>query len=281
MQKVGYPCIVKPLDNSASRGVTILYNGCNSSDVVKAYNEALGFCFLRKEIIIEEFFVGNEYSVDTVIYQGKLYPAGVSDRQFRSIKQYSVQIGSLTPSLLSENTQKKMYNLMERAAFALGVDNGAFKGDLIISDGKPRIIEVTARTSGGFDSQYRKPYSFGIDILKATIDIAAGKDLDQNDLTPKWQRWSKTTSVFPEPGLIEEINGLNELEEIEGVKNIFHSMKIGDEVSDYRNCANRINHVIIVADTYAKLCKIEDEVHKTLKIKTKPKIKALESHKLE
>ena len=58
-------------------------------------------------------------------------------------------------------------------------------------------------------------------------------------------------------------------------------MKIGDEVSDYRNCANRINHVIIVADTYAKLCKIEDEVHKTLKIKTKPKIKALESHKLE
>ena len=66
---------------------------------------------------------------------------------------------------------------MERAAFALGVDNGAFKGDLIISDGKPRIIEVTARTSGGFDSQYRKPYSFGIDILKATIDIAAGKDL--------------------------------------------------------------------------------------------------------
>ena len=55
-----------------------------------------------------------------------------------------------------------MYDLMENAAGALGVTSGAFKGDLVLVDGKPRIIEVTARTSGGFDSQYRKPYSFGI-----------------------------------------------------------------------------------------------------------------------
>ncbi len=271
--RVGFPCIVKPLDNSASRGVKILRAGTTIKDIVNAYSEALSYCFLRKEVIVEEFFSGDEYSVDTVIYNGKLFPAGVSDRQFRSIKQYSVQVGSLTPSLLSEKLQKQLYDLMEKAASALGIDNGAFKGDLIISEGKPRIIEVTARTSGGFDSQYRKPYSFGMDILKATIDIAAGKKLDETDLIPKWLKWSKTTSVFPEPGTIIGISGLNELEEMKGVKNIFHSMKIGDEVKDYRNCANRINHIIIVADTYEELCKIEDEVHQTLQIKTKPKPK--------
>ncbi|PIN76962.1 hypothetical protein COV17_00215 [Candidatus Woesearchaeota archaeon CG10_big_fil_rev_8_21_14_0_10_36_11] len=270
VRRVGFPCIIKPLDNSASRGVKVLHEGITDQEIIAAFNDAINFCFMRKEVIIEEFFTGDEYSVDTVMYKGKLFPAGVSDRQFRPVKEYSVQVGSLTPSLLPEKMQADMYTLMEKAALALGVDNGAFKGDLIIINGKPRIIEVTARTSGGFDSQYRKPYSFGIDIIKATIDIAAGKEMDPCDLVSKWMKWSKTTSVFPEPGIIKNIKGLEELEKMSGVRNIFHSMKVGDEVKDYRNCASRINHIVIVADTFDELNKLEDKVHATLQIETEP-----------
>lgn len=265
VKKIGLPCIIKPLDNSASRGLTVIYK---EDEVCDGLKNALANCYLRKEVIIEEFLRGEEYSIDTVIYKGKLFPAGISDRQFRPIEKYSVQVGSMTPSLLPAETQMAMYTLMDKAAAALGVDNGAFKGDLIIVNGKPKIIEVTARTSGGFDSQYRKPYSFGIDIIKATMDIAAGKELDPLDLVPKWVKWSKTTSVFPRPGKIVSIKGLKELKKLEGFKNIFHSMKIGDVVKDYTNCASRINHIVIVADTYEKLNELEDKVHGTLIIET-------------
>ena len=98
-----------------------------------------------------------------------------------------------------------MYEVMQKAASAIGVDKGAFKGDLILVKNKVKIIEVTARTSGGYDSQYRKPYSFGIDMLKATIDIAVGKELDFRDIVPRWAKWSKTLSVFPKPGKIKKI----------------------------------------------------------------------------
>ncbi|MBU1199387.1 MAG: ATP-grasp domain-containing protein [Nanoarchaeota archaeon] len=265
VNKIGFPCIIKPLDNSASRGLKVLNS---ESEVPDAFKNALKTCFMRKEIIIEEFLKGEEYSVDTVIFRGKLFPAGISDRQFRSIEKYCVQVGSLTPSLLPAKNQADMYELMDRAAKALGVDNGAFKGDLILIKGKPKIIEVTARTSGGFDAQYRKPYSFGIDIIKATIDIAAGKELDPIDLVPKWVKWSKTTSVFPKPGRIVRIKGLKEIEKLKGVKNIFYTMKIGDFVKDYIDCASRINHIIIVADTYEKLNALENKIHETLIIET-------------
>jgi len=265
VRKIGLPCVIKPLDNSASRGMRVLHE---ESEIEAALEEALKFCFQRKVVIIEEFLQGPEYSVDTVIYKGKLYPAGISDRQFRPVRKFSVQIGSLTPSLLPAETQAKMYELMDRAARALGVDNGAFKGDLIIVDGLPKIIEVTARTSGGFDSQYRKPYSFGIDIIKATMDIAFGKPMDPIDLIPKWFKWSKTTTVFPEPGIIKSIDGIEKVKKIAGVMNIFPFLNIGDEVKPYTHCATRVNQIIIVADTYDDLNKLEQKVQQTLNVKT-------------
>jgi len=265
VKRIGFPCVVKPADNSASRGLTVLDN---ESGLASAFREAFEKCFKRKEVIIEEFLKGPEYSVDTVLYRRKLYPAGISDRLFRPIEKYSVQVGSLTPSLLPTEVQSEMYQLMAKAAKALGVDNGAFKGDLILVNGKPKIIEVTARTSGGFDSQYRKPYSFGIDLLKATMDIAAGKPLDPLDLVPKWVKWSKTTTVFPKQGTIKSITGVEELKKQKGVKNIFLFVKVGDEIKDYKNCADRIGQIVIVADTYEELLKVEELAQKTLRFQT-------------
>ena len=265
VKRIGFPCVVKPADNSASRGLTVL---CNEPETAAAFNGAMEKCFQRKEVIIEEFLNGPEYSVDTVLYRGKLYPAGISDRLFRPIEKYSVQIGSLTPSLLPAEIQLEMYRLMDKAAGALGVDNGAFKGDLILVNGRPKIIEVTARTSGGFDSQYRKPYSFGIDLLKATMDIAAGKPLDPLDLIPKWCKWSKTTTVFTKPGIIQSITGVEKLKKQKGVKNIFLFVKAGDEIKDYKNCADRVGQIVIVADTYEELIEVEEVVQKTLRFET-------------
>ena len=162
VKKIGFPCIIKPDDNSGSRGITIIKS---LSAVKKAFDEAIEGCYHRKEVIIEEFLKGVEYSVDTIVWDGIVYPCGISDRTFLKSSKYRIQSGSLTPSLLPSSIQHEMYEVMQKAASAIGVDKGAFKGDLILVKNKVKIIEVTARTSGGYDSQYRKPYSFGIDML--------------------------------------------------------------------------------------------------------------------
>jgi biotin carboxylase len=266
LKVVGFPSYVKPLDNSASRGVTRLTGVKNTKE---AFEQAINACFLKKGVIVEEEIEGEEYSVDTILFQGKLYPAGISDRIFLKKEKYAVQIGSRTPSLLSEAIQTRMYDLMEKAAKAVGVKNGAFKGDLVVNKkGEVKIIEVTARTSGGFDSQFRKPYSFGIDLMKATIDIALGNRLDQIDLVPKWIKWSQTVSVFPNPGVVTNIEGVNKLKKIQGVRNIFILVKLGDKIPPYTHSATRNNFVIISADTIEDLKVLENKVLQTLKIKT-------------
>lgn len=267
VSRVGFPCYVKPADNCGSRGMTRLVS---SSGLKEAVIEALDACYDNKKVLIEKEISGEEYSVDTIIYKGKLYPAGISDRVFQSKEKYAVQIGSRTPSLLSAEKQDAMYQAMRAAAKVLSVTDGAFKGDLVIQSdtGRVEIIEVTARTSGGHDSQLRKPLSFGIDLMKATIDIALGQPLDPLDLIPRWVKWSSTFAIFPEPGIVKEISGLDETKAISGVADIVVLVKEGDVIDPYIHSAKRTNFITCVADTYEQLLQLEDEIRGTFHIKT-------------
>ncbi len=264
-EEIGYPLVVKSTDNSASRGVRIIQN---KNELLAACQESQKYSFYDKRILLEELLVGEEYSVDTVVYENILYPAGISDREFDYSKEFAVQTGSVTPSRLPEEIQEKMYKLMADAAKAMGIDKGAFKGDLILCNGEPKIIEITARLSGGFDSQYRKPYSFGINLIKATIDIAIGNKLDFRDLIPKWVKYTKTVCPFPKPGKIISIEGLEELKQTKGVKQIILNVKPGDIVESCKHCANRVGYVIICAETYEKMKELEEKVLNILKINT-------------
>lgn len=269
VKKVGFPCYVKPADNCGSRGITRIVDGKNLQEV---FNRAIKSCYHRKEIIVESEIKGKEYSIDTIIYSGKLYPAGISDRAFLQKEKYAVQIGSRTPSMLPENIQNQMYKVMERAAKALGVDRGAFKGDLVVDqENNVRIIEVTARTSGGYDSQLRKPLSFGIDLMKATMDIACGYPLDPIDLVPRWVKWSSTISALPEPGIVSEIIGIEKVRKMKGVHQVIMLAKVGDEIEPYDNCTKRKNFIISSADTYEGLLSLERNILDNLIIKTEKK----------
>jgi biotin carboxylase len=162
-----------------------------------------------------------------------------------------------------------MYKKMQDAAEAIGIKNGAFKGDLLVDgDGVIRVIEVTARTSGGYDSQYRKPLSFGIDILKDTIDIAMGNDLDIKDLIPKFALRSKTYSLMPAPGKIISIEGLEKARKIPGVHKIIVTKVEGDVIDEYKDCSVRTNFITISASSSSKLRDIQHLVEKTFIIKT-------------
>lgn len=268
-KKIGYPLVVKSTDNSASRGVRIIDD---ESQLEDACNESQKYCFYDRRILLEEFLVGEEFSVDTVVYDNILYPGGISDREFGKVfdysKEFAVQTGSITPSRLSEEIQAKMYDLMANAAKAMGIDKGAFKGDLILCDGEPKVIEITARLSGGFDSQYRKPYSFGINLIKATMDIAIGNPLDFRDLVPKWVKFSKTTSPFPKSGKITTIKGIEEVKKLPGVKNVIMNVQVGDIVEDYKHCANRVGYIILTGDSYEQLKEREKKALETLVIET-------------
>ena len=111
MNEIKFPSYVKPADNSGSRGITRVVK---QSELKIAYENAISNCLINKEVLIEEEILGDEYSIDTILIDGILYNAGISDRVFNKKNIYAVQSGSITPSLLPEELQLEMIKIMQR-----------------------------------------------------------------------------------------------------------------------------------------------------------------------
>ena len=67
----------------------------------------------------------------------------------------------------------------------MGITDGTVKGDIVVHDGEPYMIELAARLSGGFFCTREIPLNTGVDFIGAAIKIALGETVDEADLTPK------------------------------------------------------------------------------------------------
>jgi biotin carboxylase len=266
INEIKLPCYVKPADNSGSRGITRVVK---HSELKIAYENAISNCLIKNEVLIEEEILGNEYSIDTIVIDGVLYNAGISDRVFNKKNIHAVQSGSITPSLLPEKLQLEMLTIMKKIAKAFDINNCALKGDLVIDENNNvKVIEIAARTSGGFDSQVRKPVSFGIDIISATIDLSFGNEVKFNDIIPKWIKWSKTTSLFPTPGVVENILGEEWIKHHNSIVDYKILVKKKDKIMEYDDCSKRTNYFTFKSDTYNNLISLENDIFKKFKIIT-------------
>lgn len=244
VKKIGFPVIFKNIDNSASRGTSVVNKESQIEEAFKSAKEASK----TKSALIEKFLTGPEQSVDMIVYKGKYYPAGICDRQF-STPPYRVEIGHVNLTSVPRKTQQKIYQLAEKSGRALGIDFGVAKADLILTAKGPFILEMTNRLSGGFDSQYTKPYATGMNLIRPTIKMAIGAKPDWDDLRIKWNRISACLAIFPKRGIIKDIHGVDGALRIPGVTNVIITARIGDKIDKVENSADRIGFVITIAKT--------------------------------
>ena len=92
----GYKCIVKPADNSGSRGVDLLKE---DADLHTAYDYTIHYS-RGGEIVVEEFMEGPEVSVETLAVDGDVHVIQITDK-LTTGAPYFVEMGHSQPSQLS------------------------------------------------------------------------------------------------------------------------------------------------------------------------------------
>jgi biotin carboxylase len=257
--KFGYPLIVKAIDNSASRGTVIVEAAENLAAAVEAAkaSSTTGTC------LVEEYVVGEEQSVETVMHKSKQIRAGVVDRHF-DFFPYCIETGHTNPTRLPMNIQEDIYRVVEQAALSLGITQGPAKADMILTKKGPMILEMPARLSGGFHSQYTTPLATGMNPIRAVMRQSLGDENFWEDLQERHQRFALCQAIFPPPGRIKAIHGYDEALGINGVEQIFNFKKVGDEILSYQNCADRPCYVIISANAREDLTTVFKKVQQTL-----------------
>jgi len=258
--EIGYPLVIKPVDSMGGRGV----RRCDSDrDVRTAFPTTIRFSRVKR-VILEEYMPGPELSIDTMVYDGKVYFLTAADRIIE-YEPYFVETGHTLPSSLPPETVSRAFEFMVKGIRAVGITIGPSKCDMKITPYGPRIGEITARLSGGYHCQYTTYLATGMNNIRAAIDIALGREPRLEDLTPQWRRFAGERAFLPGYGRVKSINGVKEAAGIPGVKKVFLHVKPGDILEPLVDNMGKAGNVIACADSAPELEAIFDRARRTVR----------------
>ncbi len=225
----GRDLVIKPVDSRGSRGVQRI---AKVEDLAAAFNLARSYSPTER-VMVEQYLEGPQVSTESIVMGGRCFTPGFSDRNYEYLEKYApffIENGGDLPSHLPAGIQDKVKDLVGRAAAALGVTDGTVKGDIVVHRGEPYVIELAARLSGGFFCTREIPLNTGVDFIGAAIRIALGEPVDENELTPKYQRAVIQRYAFPEAGTVTAIRGEEAARAIPGIAEVVVTARMGDVI---------------------------------------------------
>ena len=258
INKITFPCISKPTDNSGSRGVMLI----NSKEELVESIEYSSSQGRSGSVIVEEYLTGNEVSVEIMTLDGEISILQVTDKLTTGAPHF-VEMGHSQPSALPKASVEAIKDLASRAVRAVGIKNGPAHVEIMMTKNGPRMIELGARMGGDCITTHLVPLSTGIDMVEATINLACGEKVD---IKPKFNRGSAIRYFRAPTGVIKEITGVEEAKKIPGVIEISFTKGIGDTVGEIGSSTDRVGFVIAQADTPASAAAICDQALETVKM---------------
>ena len=264
---IGFPLVVKPVDNMGARGCRMVRSLKEFEPAVKIAIEVSR----SGNAIVEEYMDGPEYSIDALVYNGTFTVTGFALRHIQ-YPPYFIETGHTMPAELDKSVHNQLISVFALGAKALGLEKGAAKADIKFTKNGPMIGEIAGRLSGGYMSGWTYPYSSDLNLTKEALLIACGKEpeeliknrqkvdfetseLCKNALQPYQLFEVKSKKVSAErawmsiPGIVEEVKNITE-EKIPYVKDFLPrtTVKLNCKVDFPRNNVQKCGNVISLAE---------------------------------
>lgn len=257
--KVTFPCIIKPTDNAGSHGVAKVYD----FEELLANYEYSHSSSRHGKVIVEEYLDGPEVSVEVMVVKGKVNILQITDKITTGAPHF-VEMGHTQPSRLPDDTQRQIREVAEAACKSLGLDKGPAHVEMKVTSARgPVMIELGARMGGDNITTHLVPLSTGIDMVKATINVALG---EEPDIMPTLHCGSAIRYFEVPFGTIKSIEGVEDAEKMPGVKQITYTKDVGEESTPIECSNDRIGFVIAQGTTADEAAKNCEEAMKRIKI---------------
>lgn len=246
VQQHGLPIVIKPVDNSAARGVSYV----DHIDQIECALKTAWKASKKDVLIIEKFLSGPQISSESLIIAEDVHHIAYADRNYRNVERYFpciIEDGGELPSVhMNAEHEHALTESIKNITQALSLKNAVFKGDLVIHEGQLFIIEFALRLSGGHFSSLEIPASTGIDLLSITIDLHMNQKIDLERLQACRNKAVCIRYKFVDkPGIVQQIHVPKLTENV-----IYQMMYVekGDAVSAVTDHSKRLGVVITEGD---------------------------------
>ncbi len=235
--------VIKPIDSRGARGVIRLTEGV---DLSWAFFEAKKNSPSGR-VMVEEWVDGLQISTESVVSNGLVATPGLSERNYEYLERfapYVIENGGDLPGRLGPCELRAVNTVILGVARALGINDWTIKGDIVMTDQGPVVIEAAPRLSGGYFCTHTIPLSSGIDIVEAAICLALGLKVRTADLNPRFRKFVSQRFWFPEAGVVKKVVVPPEFSEMPGLLEMNLHVSEGQELGAVVSHPGRAGMVI-------------------------------------
>jgi len=211
-EKIGYPVIIKASAGGGGRGMRVAYN---EEELLKGYRLArseAGAAFGNDQVYVERF-INNPRHVEIQLLgdqYGNIVHFG--ERECSIQRRHQKLIEESPSPAVSDRLREQMGEAAVKGAKAVNYLNAGTIEFLLDEEGNFYFMEMNTRI------QVEHPVTemvYGIDLVKAQIQIAAGAELDYNqqDIVPsahaiecRINAENPDNGFLPSPGLISQLH---------------------------------------------------------------------------
>ena len=219
-----FPCVLKPLVLSGSRGVIRADNPAQFTAAFTRIRALLKTPEVRKMqdpeaewLLVEEFISGDEIAVEGLMTEGRLRVLAIFDKPDALVGPFFEETIYVTPSRLPLDAQLAVEKTLKQAAAAIGLRHGPLHAELRLSSEGPVMLECAARPIGGLCSRTLR-FEKGLSLEELLLRHAHGENVEHV------QRERCAAGVMmvpiPEAGTFLGVEGLEDAKRVEGIEAI-------------------------------------------------------------
>ncbi len=268
-----YPCVVKPLILSASRGVIRADDEAQFVGAVRRLETILRTPEIAasgdaaQHLLVEAFIPGREVALEGLLVKGRLHVLALFDKPDPLDGPFFEETIYVTPSRLPAGVQAEIASCAERAARGLGLREGPVHAELRVNRRGPWVVEVAARSIGGLCSRALR-FGAGLSLEELILRHALGIEI------PSLERERDAAGVMmipiPRAGVLKEVRGLAEAGAVPGIEEIAITAHPGEDLVPLPEGARYPGFIFARAESPERVEAALREAHRRLEFVTMP-----------
>lgn len=167
-----FPSVIKPIDSSAGRGISFI---SNKNQIKEAIEKAFSFTN-KKEILIEEYIEGRQFSIETISFRGIHLIVAITEEYLTPIPEI-IETQQLIPARIIDEERNLINEFVLRILNSYQIKFGACHIEIKIDNQKKLYLIEIASRMGGWRSELIN-LSLGINYCQLLLFSLLGKEID-------------------------------------------------------------------------------------------------------
>lgn len=231
--EIDYPCVLKPLSLSASRGVI---RADDEAGFVSAF-QRIGRLLddpatttpreTRRYILVEDYVPGVEVALEALLDDGELQLLALFDKPDPLVGPFFEETLYITPSRLARAVQDAILAAVAQAVSALGLCDGPIHAELRLGPRGPVVIELAPRSIGGLCGRTLR---FGVGMSLEELIVRHALRLPIESLGRERSPAGVMMLPIPRAGRLRAVEGLERARSLPGIEDITITIHLGQPV---------------------------------------------------